>query len=268
MKRLAIIMAMLLLTTAVAASAQGAPHQFSVVQALGYKGLNLSKYGIRPLDIAWQGAVLPPGSDKPYDTTTLRWNLASVHKGPIPTVLDVERWYLWDNAAYKSNTGKVLNVLSAVRKARPDLQLGLFSLVPPSMYYPGVNLDDETLQRQWDTVTNNVMFDIVPHVDAVYPALYTYSADKDAWEKYALMQLQTARQFNKPVYCFLWPQYYSYGKRGPYLDRSFWRLQLDTCRQYADGIVLYDEPQGKPWNPNAAWWQETMSFMQALRTSS
>ena len=109
--------------------------------------------------------------------------------------------------------------------------------------------------------------DLAPYVDAVFPSLYTLSRDSAAWEAYATMELQAARQFNKPVYCFLWPQYYSHGQRGPYLDRAYWRLELDTCYKYADGIVLYDEPGDRSWDPGAPWWQETLSFVNSLSES-
>jgi len=247
----------------------GLAPKFIVVEALGYKDLNLTKYGVQTVALVGARWLIPscvPG--EPLEKTYLSTWPMIWQKGPVPTVLDVECWFLWDDASYPDSVAKLRKILAAARKARPGTKFGYYGLIPPTLHWPSVNLDDETFQRQWDTVNENAISDFLPYVDAVYPSLYTYSTDSAKWEEYATMVLQTARRFDKPAYCFLWPRYYGLHRdgMGPYLDRSYWRLELDTCYKYANGIVLYDSSQGKAWDPNAPWWQETLLFLQYVKS--
>ena len=65
---------------------------------------------------------------------------------------------------------------------------------------------------------------------------------------------------------FLWPRYEENKPTdvtGQYMPADFWRLQLETCRQYADGIVIWGGWQ-EQWDENAPWWVETKKFLQGL----
>ncbi len=240
---------------------------FIIVQDL-HNAPDLSSYGIRPLVILSSAQVFTSCTDdKPFDTPRLKMELEGVTKSPIPTVLDIDCGLLWEDADYSKNLSSLRNAIAAVRKARPDLRFGVFGAIPPTSWrWSKFNLNDPAFQQRWQKVNQKAKSDFVPYVDALFLDLYTIVPDPAVWEEYARMVLQTARGFNKPVYCFLWPQYYDLdqrGQRGPYLERSYWRLELDTCYKYADGIVLYDEPRIK-WNPNAPWWQETLSFLRTI----
>ena len=239
---------------------------FTIVQHLG-NAPDLSSYGIQPLASVWQTRLFTSCTDDtPFDTPRLKMELDRVDKSPIPTMLDIECWNLWNDADYPKNLSRMRNVLAAVRKARPDMQFGFFGIIPPTAWrWTTLDVNSPAFKQRWKTVNQKGGRDFVPYVDALFMDLYTIVPDSARWEAYASMVLQTARQFNKPAYCLLWPQYYDLdqrGERGPYLEPSYWRLELDTCYRYADGIVLYDEPRGKKWDPNAPWWQETLSFLQ------
>ena len=109
--------------------------------------------------------------------------------------------------------------------------------------------------------------DFAPHVDAIFPSLYTFYEDQNGWETYARETLQAARQFNKPVYAFIWPKYHPSNKtlKGQYIPRECWRLELNTCRKYCDGVVIWNHEPEKNWDPAAPWWQETLAFLAELR---
>jgi hypothetical protein len=75
-----------------------------------------------------------------------------------------------------------------------------------------------------------------------------------------------AKQYGRPVYPFLWPQYHKSWKP---IDRDFWRLQLETVFDNADGMVIWTPAKGKPrWNPVAPWWEETVDFLKTAGLSS
>ena len=83
----------------------------------------------------------------------------------------------------------------------------------------------------------------------------------------ALAQLNAARAYGKPVYAFLWPRFHDSNRLlgGRYIGDDYWRMELDTARRYADGIVLWggwDEGRPAQWDENAPWWRVTKGFLQ------
>jgi hypothetical protein len=112
---------------------------------------------------------------------------------------------------------------------------------------------------------------MTPYVDAIYPSLYTFYPDQDGWLKYALANISEARRYGKPVYVFLWPQYHESDPAVAwrFIPADYWRLELETAKQYADGIVIWGGWQysGKrlnwllEWDDTAPWWIETQDFM-------
>src|SRR5262249_4133499 len=107
-----------------------------------------------------------------------------------------------------------------------------------------------------------------------FPSLYTYYPDQAGWVAYAKANLSEARRLapGKPVYCFLWPQYHDSSTLAyQFLPVDYWKLQLQTCRQYADGIVILGcvGKDGKmngwlTWDDNAPWWQATIQFVASI----
>ncbi len=104
------------------------------------------------------------------------------------------------------------------------------------------------------------------YVDVVFPSLYTTFPNEGDWVKYATENLRQARLYGKKVYAFLWPEYNENSKlKGQRISAEFWRIQLETCRRYADGIVIWGGWQ-KEWDETAPWWIETKEFMRNLLT--
>jgi hypothetical protein len=103
--------------------------------------------------------------------------------------------------------------------------------------------------------------------DILLPSVYTFYEDREGWVQYAIQQIQEARRYggNKPVYVFLWQQYHASNQKlaGTYLPPEFWRLQLETARKYADGVVIWGE-YDDTWNETAPWWLETKSFLERI----
>ncbi|MEQ1794874.1 MAG: hypothetical protein ABL970_11835, partial [Nitrospira sp.] len=123
---------------------------------------------------------------------------------------------------------------------------------------------------------NDRLAQIVDHVDALYPSIYTFYPDRQAWVAYAKAQIAEARRLakGKPVYGFLWPLYHNQGNESlgsrP-IEPDYWNLQLATMAQYADGVVIWGgwgDHGPESWNDEAPWWQVTKRFMQRLDPSS
>src|SRR5690606_26877227 len=98
-------------------------------------------------------------------------------------------------------------------------------------------------------------------VDIIFPSLYTFYDQPEQWQRYAIGNVAEARQYGKPVYPFIWPQFHDSGAEIP---STFWRQQLETVYAEADGLVIWSPARGRPtWNPSAPWWQATTDFLQS-----
>jgi len=115
-------------------------------------------------------------------------------------------------------------------------------------------------------VANNTFQPVANAVNVVYPSIYTFYTDQEGWKKYAIAQVAEARRLapGKPVYAFIWPRYHESNKalNNQYIAADFWRFQLETLYQVADGVVIWGGWQ-EPWNERADWWIQTQAFMQS-----
>jgi hypothetical protein len=137
--------------------------------------------------------------------------------------------------------------------------VGYYGTVPTRNYWAPVKKDAGALAT-WRG-DNNRLAPLAQAVDTVYPSLYTFYDDVPGWTTYALANIEEARQYGKPVYPFLWPQYHQ--SRKP-IAGDFWRLQLDTVFKNADGLVIWTPARGgAKWNPDTPWWHHTVDFLKS-----
>ena len=118
--------------------------------------------------------------------------------------------------------------------------------------------------RAW-AEANDALKGLASHVDVIYPSLYTFYDDPEGWKKFAKANLQEAKRYGKPVYAFLWPMYHDSNKllSGKPIPADVWRMQLETCLEYADGVVIWGGYK-ELWNEEAGWWKETKAFLARI----
>ncbi|MER9870207.1 hypothetical protein NKJ35_24070 [Mesorhizobium sp. M0136] len=185
-------------------------------------------------------------------------------------VIDIESWPL-EGEGQAVSIGKYQQTLTAFRKADPNIRLGLYSVLPVRDYWRANGHHGEAGVAAWRKTNSDIAAGLIPYVDDLYPSLYTFYGDKDAWIVYAEANLREARRISagKPVYCFLWPQFF---KTFAFLPGDYWYAELDTCRRMADGVVLWGtiRDAGPPhrsaeWDDKAEWWQATLRFLSEVR---
>lgn len=165
--------------------------------------------------------------------------------------------------------------------------------------------------QEFYKIRNEFFMELARTVDMVLPSLYTpymepeeevslthknlneWTHSGEAWRKNAEWVLQEARKYGKPVYAFLWPQYHDEPKacqeaQAPQrkvlgcdkpdgrdgfgvIPGDYWRFQLETVYELADGLVIWDYSQSKEkggdWNSltncndSSHWWYETLDFL-------
>jgi hypothetical protein len=126
-----------------------------------------------------------------------------------------------------------------------------------------------TNMKLWKQSNAEALTDLAPAVDAAFPSLYTFYSDFNGWHTFADEMLQASLSFKKPVYCFIMPRYHGSSRYSwQLLSPQYWRLQLDTCRQFANGIVIWDFSPYEEWDPNAPWWKETEAFVADLHNEA
>jgi hypothetical protein len=182
--------------------------------------------------------------------------------------IDIESWPV-EGPDQASSIAKYQKTLRSFRKADPRVKLGLYAVLPIRDHWRAIGHEGAVELDDWKQQNTRIASTLVPHVDALFPSLYTFYGDKDAWVAYAQANIGEARRISqgKPVYCFLWPQFH---KTKAFLPSDYWYAQLDTCRKLADGIVIWGTMRGGPrdgpakWDEKAEWWQATLRFLQEL----
>ncbi|TIL65962.1 hypothetical protein [Mesorhizobium sp.] len=182
--------------------------------------------------------------------------------------IDIETWLL-TGPDQASSIAKFQKTLSAFRKADPSVKLGLYSMLPYRDYWRAIGHQGPAALDEWKQHNTTVASSLLPYVDELFPSLYTFYGDKDAWVTYAEANIKEARRISqgKPIYCFLWPQLH---KTLAFLPGDYWYTELETCRRLADGIVIWGTiGQNSPyrpakWDEKAEWWQATLKFLSEL----
>jgi hypothetical protein len=227
---------------------------------------DLFAYGIRPITMAYAGKFGPDWYKNANHLPDLQavQNVAreAQQKGSV-VVLDIEHWPLQGSPdSVRDSLAKYITVLEWFREAGAGLSVGYYG-APPLREH-----------RSW-MAENDEVSSLASAVDVLFPSLYTFYPDQAGWKKYAIAQIEEARRYGKgkPVYVFLWPQYHESNRilGGQYLPTDYWLLELETAKQYADGIVIWggwgSDNRPAKWDDQALWWGKTKEFMETLRVS-
>jgi hypothetical protein len=171
--------------------------------------------------------------------------------------IDIEQWPLFPApvATRNASLDKLVRVAQLVRRERPELKFGFYGAPPVCVYWPIMRHDES--YRQWLTA-DRAIAPLAHGVDYVFPSLYTFYDDRAGWLRFAAAQIEEARSYGKPVYPFLWYQYFDGNPMlsGHEIPAEVWEEELRFCRAHADGIVLWGGSE-RGWSQSAAWWQVT-----------
>lgn len=238
---------------------------------------DLSKLGVEPLTVIY-AHFLWPDEKVTANVPDLNFVEKQFKKygsfNGAPWCIDIEHWPLntSDDEA-KKNSERFLQIISAARRANPKVMIGLYGELPLNSYYPAIADPDSDQNKKW--VSDNIRSrHIAESVDYIFPAAYTYYNLPNEWALYATRQIQMARMYGKPVYVFIWPQYHDSNELHAFefIDKKFWRIQLETAYKYADGVVIwggwdFKRNRKSQWDENAAWWQETKDFITEIKAA-
>lgn len=262
-----------LLLAAGAAQAGG----FAVFDATAYRDKpDLSRHGIRPAAVVYSGELWREGEpmDQPPAPLHVQDAARAARKSGELLVLDVEHWPLrGGEAAVQASLAKYQRLLALFKLRAAGKPVGYYGLPVGRDFWRAVEAPGSGPFKEWQK-ENDALKPLAEALDASLPSLYTFYPDQAAWVGYAVANLAEARRVNpgKPVYAFLWPRFHDSNPTlgGRPLPADFWRLQLETARRHADGVVIWggwgeDGGQGPArWNEDAPWWKATLDFLKTL----
>lgn len=245
------------------------PGPFRVYQALLYDGMpDLRRHGIAPIHVVdrdfWNGDA----SSHVPDPRKIRAVAAALPNDGAPIVLDIETLDLHrNNPAMASNVRLLASIAASFKAAAPHRAIGYYGLFPLADYWRAIDVaKGGVVDWQRD---NDAAAVIGRTIDVTFPSLYTHYRDQAGWVRQARAMVCEARRISgKPVYAFIWPEFHDSSRdAGKDVPGDFWRLQLSTLHDIADGIVIwggYDlqRNRSRPWDENAGWWRVTMNEMR------
>jgi Hyaluronidase len=252
----------------VAAPPSTAPQaNFSVFDGTLYQGKPTSEQlGMKPITIIYPISMWP---DKSHDLQSVpdaglvRSLALKASQSANLTVVDIEQWAVTgDPATVAQSVDKYQQTLQMFQEDAPSLQLGYYSIAPVRDYWSPNDGTQSPQYLAWQQ-ENNTVAPIGQQAAAVFPSAYTFYTDQAGWKTYAIAQIAEARRIapGKPVYLFLWPQYEDGTSTSAYLPDDYWKMELETARQYADGVVIWGGWE-QTWDSNASWWLETQQFLE------
>jgi hypothetical protein len=222
--------------------------------------------GMKPITVLYHASLWPGKSDDQSvpDADVVRSLALKASQSTGIVVVDIEQWQVTgDPATVAPSIDKYQQTLQIFQQAAPSLQVGYYSIAPIRDYWSPIDGTQSPNYLAWQQ-QNNTVAPIAQQANALFPSAYTFYTDQAGWKKYAIAQIAEARRIGpgKPVYLFLWPQYEN-GKSvtdAEYLSDDYWKMELETARQYADGVVIWGGWK-QTWDSNASWWLETQQFM-------
>jgi hypothetical protein len=234
---------------------------FPVFDALNHPGKpNLSRQGLEHMVSVSQ--IWRPGAPKGY--VDERGVVAILERLPYEVSvisLDIEDWPIL-GVAENLRTQHIENYLltaKIARRTKPHIKFGFYGIAPLCVYWPIANQDQQQL-AEW-RAANRALRPLAEWVDFVLPSLYTFYDDPAGWRQFAIATLEEARQYGKPVYPFLWFEYFdgNLQLRGRDVKLADWREELTICQERADGLVLWSN-QERNWSESAGWWQAVLEM--------
>jgi hypothetical protein len=266
-----LLAALLLAAPGIEGQAVTAKHPFPVFDATGFAHKpDLTLYGLQRImvlypNFMWEGNKIPDTTSLPDHTRITTFaQLANQTTGTV--VIDIEHWpVVGDAAPVAESVKKYETVLQWFKTSAPAVRVGLYGVLPIRDYWRAIQATGSPGYTAWQKQDDSLAA-IAPFADVLFPSVYTFYEDRSGWQKYAIAQIQEARRLakGKPVYIFLWPQYHPSNKTlaNTFLPGDYWRLELETARKYADGVVIWCCANSQTWDEKAPWWLETRTFLK------
>lgn len=263
----------LLMPSPLLAMQDGRRH-FKVYSALLHANQpDLRPYGIDPIYLFDRGIWKNDASrHSAPDPGLVAERIAHVPDDDAPLVMDFEFFQMRSREETIRSRDAMQRIAETFDRFAGNRPIGFYGYLPVRNYWDSIESATSPRYRKWQEL-NSLMSPLAQSIDMLFPSLYTFYNNPRQWQQYALAQVAEARRIsNKPVVPFIWPDFHHNGKNGPReaIPRDFWRLQLNTLAQIADGLVIWGgwdtvSWSRLRWDDKAPWWIETQQFLRGVR---
>jgi hypothetical protein len=255
---LAIVVAFLAAAAGAVSIAQAPAKAFVIYDNMFYKGKpDTARIGLIPSNVLYENKIWPTHQEIGTlpDHTVFVALVHATNTNPGPFVIDIENVSLRVPPEGARHNAELLAKLADwAHEAAPGKVVGFY----------GTNTLSDVPQPNFAAAQ-----ELARHVDAFFPALYTFDDDRARWEKRAQTSLAEARELDpkKPIYFYIWPQYHVGSARAlRYVNGEYWKFQLETARHYGDGVVIWGS-SSYVWDPRTGWWDATQQFASSLQSA-
>lgn len=208
------------------------------------------------------------------DPAKVRAVVDALPKDGGPIVIDIEHFHTQRTAPGAAKSVAMLaDTAKIFRSAAGGREVGYYGLVPLGDYWRAIDVPAGGV-RDWQQ-DSDFARPISDSVTVLFPSLYTFYEDRDGWLKRTRASICEARRIarGKPIYGFLWPEYHESNRKpgkSEWIPADYWRMQLETLHDYADGVVLFggfalNPYKVRTWDERAPWWRETGRAMEGWR---
>jgi hypothetical protein len=271
-RRAALTAALSLTAVGALMSAPAEAGDFVVRDATRYaENPNLATYGLKDIIVAYESSLWPAGASKA--TPDLN-HIRNVYipkiksKNPDVVVLDIEVYKFTGTTTvtdWNNNINKLKSVIAVFKQEMPNTKIGYYLLMPERNWLAACGDPRKRVARTASWHDRNLRLQpLADAVDIIFPSLYTFYDDlasQTCWQSYAKANIAEAKMYGKPVWPFIWMKYHSNGK---WISGAFWKVQLETIYNNANGVVIWSAATATdPWSWTAPWWVETKNFMTA-----
>jgi hypothetical protein len=198
--------------------------------------------------------------------------IRSETRGPLKnyTIFDIETWKInlsVDSNIAKQSMEKYIWTVKEMKKILPGYRIGNYGSPVGRDYLATANEIKGKRYYRW-TKRNDMLKSLADNLDVFYPSLYTFELDKiDEWVRFAKRHVSESRRLavkGQPVIAFIWPQYHNKSNhKGKFIGYEFWKVQLETLLEIADGVVIWSNHKG-PLNTDSEWFKATRDFLESL----
>ena len=251
---------------------------------------DLTRFGLSPLRIAYTSEIWGGSMKREQPNDEAVKNLAAHADSKVPLVLDIEHWNVQGGGdEVERNLRKLIEIVDLIHQTNPALKVGFFALVPISN--PSLALHYALAEQNADIPyarayvaaysklqeDDSLMRQLAEHVDFVCPALYTFydlgggsTKYQRSWDIEAKNSIDEAKQYGKPIYVFLWPQFYDEKDQDgdhTFIPAAFWEHELALVRSSgAQGAIIWGSTGFRKagWKEDDPWWQVTQGFVSQL----
>lgn len=230
----------------------------SKAKKLGWSQPAVTKIQLIYADRLWPKKDRPDGPEHPIDAAYVQKFAKQLNPHEL-VCIDIEEWKVWT----KSGLEKYEHMADLIHQANPHVKLGYYGVLP-IRNYPAALQPNSVAYKQW-VAANKRLVVLAKHVDVIFPSLYTFYNAPKQWQQYAIANIQQAKQYGKPVYPYIWPLYHLMAtrKKSTLIAGDFWRLQLQTCYEHADGLVIWNGGRDKLSN-DQGWAKVTREFLAKI----